>query len=76
MIIAALLFAIGTMNGCNRQIVSLILNSILILLGFTAIWWVKNSIDHLKIAILIGYLSAYKAGYLVGAYSCKSSDCD
>ena len=68
MLIAALLFAAGLLEGWRYRAPVVGASSALIGLACLAIWSLTSVIDGEKILVLFAYLSAHQAGYLAGAY--------
>ena len=69
MLVAALLFALGTAEGWNCRATALIASSMLVSLGWLALWaLVWTTLDTEKVLLLFADLAAHQAGYLVGAY--------
>lgn len=69
MLVAALLFALGMAEGWNYRATALMASSMLVGLGWLALWalvWV--ALDLEKVLLLFADLAAHQAGYLVGAY--------
>ncbi|WP_457108258.1 hypothetical protein [Methylobacterium sp. P5_C11] len=77
MLIAALLFAVGMLEGWRYRASVLMASSMLISLAWLAVWaFVWTRLDAEKILLLFGYLTAHQAGYLIGAYLGVDADSD
>ncbi|MBN4096729.1 MULTISPECIES: hypothetical protein [Methylobacterium] len=68
MVVAALLFLVGWLLGRSYSVIILALTSSVILFTATTIFVSVYGIDLLRVLIVLGYLTAHQAGYLLGAY--------
>ncbi|MGH1589646.1 hypothetical protein ACRBEV_16385 [Methylobacterium phyllosphaerae] len=69
MLVAALLFAVGMLEGWRYRASVLMASSMLVGLAWLALWaFVWTRLDAEKILLLFGYLTAHQAGYFLGAY--------
>ncbi|KQS67459.1 hypothetical protein ASG32_12155 [Methylobacterium sp. Leaf361] len=68
MVVAALLFLVGWLLGRSYSVIILALTSSVILFTTTTIFVSVYGIDLLRVLIVLGYLTAHQAGYLLGAY--------
>ncbi|MGU3467729.1 hypothetical protein ACLBXO_23045 [Methylobacterium sp. C33D] len=69
MVVAALLFVVGWLIGRSYSVIVVALTSSVILVTAATIFVSVYGIDLLRVLIVMGYLTAHQAGYLVGAYS-------
>lgn len=67
MLIAIALFLVGFAISFVTQVFLLVPIAVLVVVGFSATWFILDQLDLFRIAVLIGYLFALNAGYLVGA---------
>ena len=68
LLIAALLFAVGVLEGWRYRAQMVVASSLLIALICLPLWALTATIDAEKILVLLAYLTAHQSGYLVGAY--------
>lgn len=75
MLVAALLFAVGIWEGWRYRAPVLMASSMLVTLAWLALWvFVWAQLDAEKVLLLLAYLTALQAGYLVGAYLGADTD--
>lgn len=67
MLIAIALFVVGFAVSFVTQVFLLVPIAVIVIISFLGLWFVLDQLDLFKIAVLIGYLFALNAGYLVGA---------
>lgn len=68
MLLAAVLFVIGLLLGWSYTMLVMIATSFLILVGAVLLFAFGPGLDLLHALIVLGYLTAHQAGYLLGAY--------
>lgn len=69
LLIAALLFLAGVLEGLYYRAQIVVASSILIALVCLPLWALTSAIDLEKVLMLFAYLTAHQSGYLVGAYA-------
>ncbi|MDF2601295.1 MAG: hypothetical protein K0Q54_4118 [Methylobacterium brachiatum] len=70
MLLAAVLFVVGVLIGWSYTMLVMIATSILIMVGALILFAFGPGLDLLHVLIVLGYLTAHQAGYLLGA-SCS-----
>jgi hypothetical protein len=68
MLVAVLLFSAGLILGWGFNAFSLIVSSALIFFGSIVIYVQISGFGVLQLMLLLAYLLAHQAGFLVGAY--------
>ncbi|AYO83739.1 MULTISPECIES: hypothetical protein [Methylobacterium] len=68
MLLAAVLFVVGVLIGWSYTMLVMIATSILIMVGALILFAFGPGLDLLHVLIVLGYLTAHQAGYLLGAY--------
>ncbi|KNY21791.1 hypothetical protein [Methylobacterium sp. ARG-1] len=68
MLLAAVLFVAGVLIGWSYTMLVMIATSILIMVGALILFAFGPGLDLLHVLIVLGYLTAHQAGYLLGAY--------
>ncbi|SFI19453.1 hypothetical protein SAMN02799642_01134 [Methylobacterium brachiatum] len=68
LLIAALLFVVGVLEGWRYRAQMVVASSMLIALVCLPLWALTATIDAEKLLVLLAYLAAHQSGYLVGAY--------
>jgi hypothetical protein len=69
LLVAAVLFALGMAEGRTYRATALMASSMLVGLGWLALWaFVWTALDIEKVLLLFADLAAHQASYLVGAY--------
>ena len=68
MVVAALLFLVGWLIGRSYSVIVVAMTSSVILFAAMTIIMSVYGMDLLRVLIVIGYLTAHQAGYLLGAY--------
>ena len=68
LLIAALLFAAGIVEGWHYRAQVVVASSMLIALVSLPLWALTSTLDAGKLLVLLAYLAAHQSGYLAGAY--------
>ncbi|WCS25159.1 hypothetical protein LOK46_29230 [Methylobacterium sp. NMS14P] len=68
MVVAALLFLVGWLIGRSYSVIVVAMTSSVILFTAMTIFMSVYGIDLLRVLLVMGYLTAHQAGYLLGAY--------
>jgi hypothetical protein len=68
MFIAAVLFVVGVLIGWSYTMLVMVATSMLIMGGALILFAFGPGLDLLHLLIVLGYLTAHQAGYLLGAY--------
>jgi hypothetical protein len=77
LLVAALLFVVGMVEGWRYRASVLMVSSVLITLAWLALWaFVWPRLDAVRTLLLLAYLTAHQAGYLVGSYLCADTGRD
>jgi zinc transporter ZupT len=66
MFIAAVLFVVGVLIGWSYTMLVMVATSILIMVGALILFAFGPGLDLLHLLIVLGYLTAHQAGYLLG----------
>ncbi|SFM98379.1 hypothetical protein SAMN05192568_10925 [Methylobacterium pseudosasicola] len=68
LLIAALLFAAGVLEGWRYRAPMVMASSMLIAVVCLPLWALASTLDAGKALVLLAYLAAHQSGFLVGAY--------
>ena len=68
MLVAALLFFVGWLIGRSYSAIVIAMTSSVVMFTVITIFMSVYGLDLLHVLIMLGYLTAHQAGYLLGAY--------
>ncbi|MDH3029682.1 hypothetical protein [Methylobacterium fujisawaense] len=68
MVVAALLFLVGALIGRSYSVMIIAMTSSVVMFTAMTIFMSVYGLDLLHVLIMLGYLTAHQAGYLLGAY--------
>ena len=68
MLVAALLFFVGWLIGRSYSAIVIAMTSSVVMFTAMTIFMSVYGLDLLHVLIMLGYLTAHQAGYLLGAY--------
>jgi hypothetical protein len=68
MIIAGILFLLGTLIGLSYNHLAIIAASLAMTLIMLPLWVIRGEFGFFSILVWIGYLFALQSGFLVGGY--------
>ncbi|KAA0121683.1 hypothetical protein CIW48_22135 [Methylobacterium sp. P1-11] len=68
MVVAALLFFLGWLIGRSYSVIVITVTSSVVMFAAMTIFMSVYGLDLLHVLIMLGYLTAHQAGYLLGAY--------
>lgn len=68
MIVAALLFMIGTLIGWLYTYLAIVAASVSMTLVIVPVWALRNELSWFSILVWFGYLCALQSGYLFGGF--------
>jgi hypothetical protein len=67
LLIAIALFVVGLAISLTARVLALVPVCVAVIVGFTTTWYLLGELDLFHVAVLIGYIFALNAGYVVGA---------
>ena len=67
MLIAITLLMVGFAISFAVQVFVLVPIAVVLIVSFAGVWFLSDQLDLFRLGVLIGYLFALNAGYLIGS---------